>query len=169
MVIALHRGEIDMMITYGDSLLDQFKSDGNFLFLAQTGESHDGKLVAGSRFPDVPVFSDLVKPKLKNPQALKSFEAWETLSRIGKWVALPPNTPADIVAAYRKAFLEMTADKEFEIEAARILGEGYTVASGEEMQRVTALSGAISDDELEFFRQLKAKVGINVDKAAGNR
>lgn len=169
MVIAMHRGEIDMMITYGDSLLDQFEKDGNFLFLAQTGESRDGKLMPGSRFPDVPVFSELVKPRLKDPQAIKAFEAWETLSRIGKWVALPPNTPPDIVAAYRKAFLEMVKDKEFNAEALRILGAGFTVATGQEMQRITQISGAISDDELNFFIQLKKNIGIQVNEAAAKR
>ena len=49
------------------------------MFLAQTGEMRDGKLVPGERFPDVPVFSDLLKPKLKDPKAIKAFEAWETL------------------------------------------------------------------------------------------
>jgi tripartite-type tricarboxylate transporter receptor subunit TctC len=169
MVIAMHRGEIDMMITYGDSLLDQFKKDGNFQFIAQTGEVRDGKLVAGSRFPDVPVFSDLVKPKLNEAQAVKAFEAWETLSRIGKWVALPPNTPPEIVATYRKAFLEMVKDEQFKLEADRILGHGFTVATGEEMQRITQVSAAISDDELNFFVQLKKNIGINVEKAAAKK
>lgn len=169
MIIAMHRGEIDMMITYGDSLLDQFKKDGNFQFVAQTGESRDGALVRGERFPDVPVFSDLLKPKLKDPHALKAFEAWETLTRIGKWVALPPDTPPEIVTAYRKAFLEMTKDKDFNAEAFRILGGGFTVATGEEMQRVTQTSSAISDEDLNFFIQLKKNIGINIEAKPARR
>ena len=166
MIIALHRGEIDMMITYGDSLLHQFEKDGGFTFVAQTGESRDGRLVRGARFPEVPVFSDLIRPKLKDAKAIRAFEAWENLSRIGKWVALPPNTPPEIVATYRKAFLEMTKDEAFKAEAERILGAGYTVGSGEEMQRVTQLTSAISDDDLNFFIQLKRNIGINIEAPA---
>lgn len=166
MILALHRGEIDMLITYGDSLLHQFEKDGGFVFVAQTGESRDGQLVRGARFPDVPVFSDLIKPKLKDARAIKAFEAWENLSRIGKWVALPPNTPPEIVATYRKAFLEMTKDEAFKVEAERILGAGYTVGSGEDMQRVTKITSAISDDDLNFFVQLKKNIGINVEAPA---
>lgn len=168
LILALQRGETDLMITYGDSLLDQLKKEGNYVFLAQTGDMRDGKLVPGERFPDVPVFSDLMKPKLKDAKALKAFEAWESLSRIGKWVTLPPNTPPEIVAAYRKSFLDMTKDKDFNAEAFRILGGGFTVASGEEMQAVTLIASNISDEQLDFFAQLKKNIGIQVETPAKN-
>jgi tripartite-type tricarboxylate transporter receptor subunit TctC len=163
LIIALQRGETDLMITYGDTLLDQLKKEGNYVFLAQTGDMRDGKLVPGERFPDVPVFSDLLKPQLKDPRAIKAFEAWEALARIGKWATLPPNTPPEIVAAYRQAFLRMVKDKDFNAEAFRILGGGFTVATGEEMQRMTLVADAISDDDLDFFAQLKKNIGIQVE------
>ena len=169
LIIALQRGETDLMITYGDSLLDQLKKEGNYDFLAQTGDMRDGKLVPGERFPDVPVFSDLLRPKLKDPQAIKAFEAWETLARIGKWVSLPPNTSPEIVAAYRQAFVEMTKDKDFNAEAFRIFGGGFTVATGEEMQQVVLRASAISEDDLDFFAQLKKNIGIQVEIAPAKK
>ena len=129
----------------------------------------DGKLVPGERFPDVPVFSDLLRPKLKDPQAIKAFEAWETLARIGKWVSLPPNTSPEIVAAYRQAFVEMTKDKDFNAEAFRIFGGGFTVATGEEMQQVVLRASAISEDDLDFFAQLKKNIGIQVEIAPAKK
>jgi hypothetical protein len=80
---------------------------------------------------------------------------------------LPPNTPPEIVATYRKAFLQMTKDESFQAEAERILGTGYTVGSGEEMQSVTQITSAISDEDLNFFIQLKKNIGINVEAPAG--
>ena len=59
----------------------------------------------------------------------------------------------------------MAKDKEFNAEAFRILGGGFTVAGGEEMQRVTQISGGISDDDLDFFAQLKKNIGIQVEIA----
>jgi tripartite-type tricarboxylate transporter receptor subunit TctC len=162
LLLALQRGEIDMMVTYGDSLFDQLK-EGDFVFPAQTGDVRRGKLARSKRFPDVPIFSELAEPKLKEAGELKAFAAWKTLAQIGKWLALPPNTPAEIVAVYRQAFAKITEDTRFQAEASKILGEDFTTISGEEMEHVAAAAGAVGDDELKFFDQLREKVGIEVE------
>jgi tripartite-type tricarboxylate transporter receptor subunit TctC len=163
LTLAVQRGEIDMMITYGDSLIDEMAKTGAFVFPAQSGDAREGKLVRSPRFPDVPLFSELARPKLKTPQEVKAFEAWETLAQVGKWMGLPPGTPPEFVAAYRKAFAQIIKDKNFEAEASKILGEGYTTATGEEMQKVAVASASVSDDDLRFFDRLREKVGIRVE------
>lgn len=163
LTLAVQRGEIDMMITYGDSLIDEMAKTGQFVFPAQSGDAREGKLVRSPRFPDVPLFSELARPKLKTPGELKAFAAWETLAQVGKWMGLPPGTPADAVKAYRDAFDKIVKDKNFEAEASKILGDGYTTATGEEMQKVAVDSASVSDDDLKFFEQLREKVGIRIE------
>jgi tripartite-type tricarboxylate transporter receptor subunit TctC len=163
LVLAVQRGEIDLMITYGDSLIDQLLKTGEFVFPAQSGDARDGKLVRSPRFPDIPLFSELARPKLKDPKEIKAFESWETLAQIGKWMGLPPGTPPEVVAAYRDAFAKIVKDKNFEAEASKVLGEGYTTATGEDMQQVALAAAAVSDDDLKFFEQLREKVGIHIE------
>ena len=165
LMLAVQRGEIDMMITYGDALIDEMAKAGGFAFPAQSGDAREGKLVRSPRFPDVPLFSDLARPRLKDPKEIKAFEAWETLAQVGKWMGLPPDTPSNVVKTYRDAFNKIVKDKNFEAEASKILGEGFTTATGEEMQRVAMDSSSVSDDDLKFFEQLREKVGIRVDSA----
>jgi tripartite-type tricarboxylate transporter receptor subunit TctC len=162
LLLALQRGEIDMMVTYGDSLFDQLK-ESDFVFPAQTGDVRRGKLVPSKRFPDVPIFSELAEPKLKEPGEVKAFAAWKTLTQIGKWLALPPDTPAEIVAVYRQAFAKITEDTRFQAEASRILGEDFTTISGDDMAQVAATAAAVGDEELKFFDQLREKVGIQAE------
>jgi tripartite-type tricarboxylate transporter receptor subunit TctC len=163
LMLAVQRGEIDLMITYGDALIDEMAKTGAFVFPAQSGDAREGKLVRSPRFPDVPLFSDLIRPKLKTPAETKAFAAWETLAQVGKWMGLPPGTPPEVVKAYRAAFSKIVRDKNFEAEASKILGEGYTTATGEEMQKVAVDSASVSDEDLRFFEQLREKVGIHIE------
>jgi hypothetical protein len=43
----------------------------------------------------------------------QAFDYWRAISAIDKWLALPPNTPAPIVEAYRLAYRDMGNDPEF--------------------------------------------------------
>lgn len=166
LVLAVKRGEIDMMITYGDALIGQFKNDPTFIFPAQTGESRNGRLVRSPRWPDAPVFSELVRPKLKEPAEVKAFEAWETIAQIGKWYALPPGTPPSIVAAYRRAFETIVASKGFIADASKILGADFTTATGESMQTTAVSAASIGEAELAYFDRLRQAVGIVTDKSS---
>ena len=162
-VLAALRGEVDLVETYERSLIGRITQTGEFTFPVQIGDWKDGKLVASASFPDVPVFSDLVKPKLKTDEEIKAYEAWETLVQAGKWAALPPNTPVEFVDAYRKAFAKMVADKRFLAEAPAVLGEGFVTISGEEMQQVAIKSDSISDESLRFLDRLRERVGIHIE------
>jgi hypothetical protein len=125
-------------------------------------DSSSGKLVAGKHYQDIPVFSDLVKPHLKSPREISAFEAWEILVQGGKWFCLPPETPQTIIAAYRKAFDEAVKDAEFAEMTTKVLGDDFTVATGEEMERVADKTGLISDEDVAFFDELRERVGLRM-------
>ena len=163
-ILAAERGEVDLVATYERNLIGRMEKSGAFTYVAQTGEPKDGKLVRSARFADVPVFSDLIRDKLKDEREIEAFKAWETLAQVGKWGALPPGTPAEFVDAYRRAFSQLVKDKQFMAEAPATLGEGFTTATGEEMQQVTLNADAISNDTLKFFDQLRERVGIHIEE-----
>jgi hypothetical protein len=159
-VLALKRGEVDMIITYGDVLLDQFRKDPEFVFPAQIGDVKDGKFVPAARFPDVPVFSDLVAPKLKTSREIEAFRAWSTIAHLGKWFALSPDTPAPIADVYRQAFQRVVENPDFMADASKVLGAGFSVSSGEEMQKSAVAVTNVGDDQLDFFDALRGNVGV---------
>ena len=163
-ILAAERGEVDLVATYERNLIGRMEKSGAFTYVAQTGEPKDGKLVRSARFADVPVFSDLIRDKLKDEPEIEAFKAWETLAQVGKWGALPPGTPAEFVDAYRRAFSQLVNDKQFISEAPATLGEGFTTATGEEMQQVTLNADAISNHTLKFFDQLRERVGIHIEE-----
>jgi hypothetical protein len=159
-LLAAVRGEIDLLATYDDSIIRPLQETGKFVYPAQLGLSSNGKLIPSSRFPDVPVFEDLMRPHLESPLEIQAFTAWQALADIGKWLALPPGAGPDMVAAYRAAFTSATSDPEFRSEASKILGSEFTVASGEETARMTSAADSISRDQLLFLDQLKRNVGV---------
>jgi tripartite-type tricarboxylate transporter receptor subunit TctC len=163
-VLATIRGEVDMMCTYDLTLMRPAIESGQLMFPVQTGVMKDGKFVSGPGFEGVPVFSDLIRPRLTEEREKKAFASWEVLAEIGKWMTLPPGTPEPIVQAYRDAFDKMVKDKTFIAEASKIFGESFPTASGTEMERVARFAYGISDSDLAFFDELREKVGIHVEQ-----
>lgn len=164
MVLAAIRGEIDMICMYDVNLIKQMTATGQFTFPVQTGVMKDGKFVADGEYGDAQVFSDIIKPLLKDSLEKKAFASWEAIVQIGKWFALPPDTPDDIVAIYRQAFDRAVVDPAFAPEASKVFGDNYTVMSGKDMQKMTYVADQVTDGELAFYDDLREQVGIHVDR-----
>lgn len=163
-MLAALRGEIDMHATFERNIIMKILGSGDFIIPVQTGIMSAGKLVPGKLYPDIPVFSDLVKPRLKTQRERSAFEAWELLVQGGKWYALPPGTPTAIIKIYRRAFDQAVQDPEFPQWASKSLGDDFSVASGEEMEQVADKTDLISDSDIAFFDELREKVGLRVAK-----
>jgi hypothetical protein len=130
------------------------------VFPAQIGDIQDGKFVRTARFPEVPLFSDLMTSKLKTQREIKAFQAWLTIVQNGKWYALSPGTPPQIVNIYRKAFQSVTENRDFISDASKVLGAGFSVASAPNMQSAVLASTKVDQDDLEFFDELRESVGV---------
>ena len=92
-----------------------------------------GGLKPNPRFADVPFVLDLAKSD-EEKQALRFLYSSLTF---GRPYATAPGVPPERVAALRKAYMTMFADKDFLADAAR---QGYEIApiSGEDMQAMVA-------------------------------
>lgn len=163
LMLALERGETHAIAQANDSRLKRVKELGNFAYVAQVGLSTDKGFVPRPDFKDVPIFADMVLPKIKgDPEALSAFESWKAVLQVGKWYALPKGTPPDIVKAYKTAWSKMLKDPEFIKGTKQRFTAHYTTLSGEGMDRVVGRLAATTDADLAFIENLRKKVGIPV-------
>jgi tripartite-type tricarboxylate transporter receptor subunit TctC len=80
--------------------------------------------------------------------------------QIGKYYALPLNTPGPYLAAYRHAFAEMQRDPEFQQQAKTALDPDYVMMSAPEVKQLMDDLAAIADEDLEFLNRLRNKYGL---------
>lgn len=160
LLLAVRRGEVDMIGTSNLTLLQEMFKTGNFVGVAQMGDSDTSGDVAGrSAFSDIPVFDKLVEGKFTG-QAADSFEFWTLLNQMDKWYALPPNTPADVAQVYRTAYEKSIADPEF-LKAAHIqFSEDFTPMKGDLVQRLVEKTSYPSKELIGFIEQMKSKNGL---------
>lgn len=126
--IAIERGELD---TYGTTFWSSLTSTkqnwikGNLIrILVQYGPVKEPELA------DVPYGPDLVK----NEEDRLLFEAAYGPLTLGRPFLMPPEVPADRLAAVRKAFMEMIKDPEFRNEAEKLGLQIDNPRSGEQLQ-----------------------------------
>ncbi len=90
---------------------------------------------------DVPLALDFAKTE-EDREIMELFFIQKTVARP---LVAPPNVPADRVAAMRKAFLDMTKDREFLGEAEK-LALDVEPATGEDIQKIIAKIAATPQD-----------------------
>lgn len=158
--VALERGEVDLATTANAFLIKRLLDTGKFKLLAQSGIVVNGQLQRRSDFADVPVFSELLAGRIQDAAARDAFDYWEAMCVMDPWAALPPDTPAPIVAAYRKAFGAMMHDAEF-LERGKKISEdigGLTHADMESMVKTAAAK--LTPSAETFLRGMQAKQGL---------
>ena len=160
MTLAFERAETQAYVTYNNYILEPMKQSGKYAFVAQVGFPQGGKFVKRPDYADVPLISELIKPKLKGGLALEAFEAWELIVQGGKWYGLPPKTSDAIVKVYSKAFLKAVEDPQYKKLAKSQWSPYYSIATAAEMQDLTLRLTQISDNALAYIETLKRKVGI---------
>jgi tripartite-type tricarboxylate transporter receptor subunit TctC len=157
---AVQSGELDSVAIGPIARLQPMLASGAFVAVAQFGSRDDsGKMVPRASFPDVPLFSDLILPKLEGA-ARTAFLSFQTDSLVNKWVALPPGTPTAHVAAYRAAYQKVVRDPAFLKYAESDIGAEYTPVSGEQLQAIVEELGATSDEDLQFIKVMAKKYGV---------
>jgi hypothetical protein len=103
-----------------------------------------------------------MKGKIKDPVAQKAYDYWEALNNGDKWMALPPNTPNALVAAYKDAFSKMSKDPEF-LERGEKISDGFVLMTGEDIETVARTLADTPSESLEFNKNLMRKQGINIE------
>jgi tripartite-type tricarboxylate transporter receptor subunit TctC len=159
---ALERGEIDMAATSSTHQVEKLLKTGKFKIVTQSGMIRNGEKLPRSDFPDAPMLHKLLEGKIKDPIAQKSFEYWASLESKDKWLALPPGTPAEIVSAYREAFLKLLDDPEF-LARAKILSEDFTPTYWQDLQSWIQTMADTPTEAIEYISVMLRHQGVMVE------
>ena len=148
MFAAVERGEVAGMTvswTIFKSLKPEWFRDGTMVPIMQFGSVKEKDL------PAVPLANEIAQtPEQK---AVSRFMASNV--DVGRSFILPPQVPADRVAALRVAFDKMVADPAFKEEIAKA-GFELTPATGQQVQEAVALSTRIDDKLADTIRRIVA-------------
>jgi tripartite-type tricarboxylate transporter receptor subunit TctC len=160
---AMERGEIDMT-TFGSSVdLDYLGKLDRFTIVSQSGTVKDGKVVPRASLGNAPLISDLVKGRIKDPAAQKAFEYGENVTQVGMWLALPPRTPANIVATYVKAFNATLNDSQYQAEFSKIDPDS-PVASKADLEKLVHELAKVSPETLDYLQAELKRQGFGAAK-----
>ena len=145
--IAIERGEIhgngSVGWTLTKSLRPDWVKDGKIRNILQFGLRKHADL------PEVPLVTELAK----NDQQLQAMKLMFARSEYGRPFLLPPDVPAERVAALRQAFDATMKDAEFRAETERLQLE-VDPMSGVEMQKLVAELAATSPDVVARVRAI---------------
>lgn len=157
--LALIRGEIDMTAIALIDKIEEIMSTGEFALIAQSGTIENGKLVTRPEFGDTPALPTLIESKITDPIAQKAFAHWKNIMMVGQWLALPPGTPAPIVATYRAAFKEVFNDPLFR-EQAKKVDPGMIEVSPQDMLATVTVLGETPSEALTYLQLIAKKQGL---------
>jgi tripartite-type tricarboxylate transporter receptor subunit TctC len=157
--VALERGEIDMTASSNLFQVGKLVEGGKAKVLTQTGTFQDGKIVARSEFPDVPVFPNMVQGKIKDPLHEKGFNYWFSLVMLDKWLALPPDTPAPMVELYRTAYAKMVKDAEF-LDRGKKISEDFEPQSAQEVEGLIKTLADTPPEAFDYITDMLKRQGI---------
>jgi len=157
--VALERGEIDMTASSNLFQVQKLLDTGKVKVLTQTGVMENGKFSGRSEFGDVPVFPNQVESKPRTPVQDQGYRYWFGLVLLDKWLALPPNTPKPMVAAYREAFAKMSKDPEF-LEKGKKMSQDFEAQTGEDVQNLITTLGKTSPEAFDYIRAMMKRQGI---------
>src|SRR5882672_4043751 len=158
LMLALQQGELDMTSTANTFSIKHMIDSGKFKVLVQSGGLQDGKLVPRPEFADAPLLSAQLAGKL-DPIAQKSFDYWRGVLLADKWLALPPGTPKDIIAVYRKAWRDTAVDPDFLTQGRRI-SEVFTPMTDSDIRSLVQAGADAPREAIEFLDVLLRKQGI---------
>ena len=161
LLLAVRRGETDMMGTSNLSLLKEMFDTGQAVGLAQLGGgTMEGEAVeVRSNYDKIPTFEKLVEGK-GTPADRRAFEFWSALNDIDKWYALPPGTSKEVVEAYREAWAKIVKDPDFVRMGKLQFSEDFAPIPGAKQQEMVEKTAYPDKDVVNYMEQLKAKYGL---------
>ncbi len=161
MMKALRQGEIDIMATASSKRIDGLLKDGVIDLITQEGIGLGGDYKARAAYPDTPVFPAMLAEKKLSKLAWGGYNSWIGASQVDKWLALPAGTPKAHVAAYRKAFDAVTADKKFIALLHKTFSKDAIIINGARVAELVAAIQSVTDEEIAHAGNLRKKYQLS--------
>ena len=156
---ALHQAEIDMTATSTLLSLKSGVESGEFKVVIQSGGLQNGKRVPRPEFPKIPILADQLDGKINTAIARQSFSTWQAVLLTDKFYALPPGTPAPIVAAYRDAYRKIMDDPDFNARGLK-LSEVFEPMTVDDVNSLVKDIVDTPKEAVEYVNSLLRKQGI---------
>jgi hypothetical protein len=160
-MLAFDRGEIELTSTGNVFEIQDRLRNGELKILNQSGSIENGKLLSRRDFGAAPLFTDEMRGKVTDPIAQRALDYWVALSNADKWVALAPNTPDEIVGAYREAFRKLSADKEL-LDLSERISDGFTPIMAHDFEGLVQTLADTPPQALDYIKGLMRKQGLRV-------
>lgn len=160
MKLALQRGEIDVFATNGLNVIESLNKEGIIDFLVQEGQAEGDSFGPRVTFKDVPIFPLLMKEANVPEIAVRGYRSVMGASNVDKWLALPPKTPDDIVAAYRTAFDKATKDPDFLDAAYKRVSKEIYVTDGARSERAIQELRNTPPEVTKYAEELRQKYNL---------
>jgi tripartite-type tricarboxylate transporter receptor subunit TctC len=142
-LLALEQGEINGTFTTGSGLAARVDLFHSVTPVVQTGPAR----------PGVPLLREMV---LERHKAIADLVA--APDELGLILLGPPGMPADVTAILRKAFLNMSKDKDYMADAVKVeLPVGDPIEGGRLGEMMKALSGSTTGEVIAEFARVSAR------------
>ncbi len=157
---ALRQGEIDAFSTNNIFLINELLDDELVVLLTQEGQVTDDGYVPRGSYPDVALFPVLLREA--NPPQIpwQGYLSVIGPSHVDKWLSLPPDTPDDILAAYRTAYVQVVEDPEFLELAYRQLSQELFIISGARVEEMIREIHSAPDEAVDYATDLRVEFGL---------
>jgi hypothetical protein len=153
LVLALERGEIEMTSFARFYLLDKLRDPQTYKILCLDGLDENARPSGRADVDGAPSFAAAMAGKITDPKMQAAYDYWAASSVLFKWLALPPQTPAPILDAYREAFKKTAADPDFVAEADHVM-VGNTILSAEKTETIIKSLASTSDEARQTLEAL---------------
>ena len=159
---AMERGEVDMSSFGSARDIENLLVSGTFSVVSQSGAARDGKIEGRPELGNAPIFSDLVRAHIKDPLAQRAFEYGENISQVGRWLALPPETPDSILDVYLQAYEAMLQDPEY-IAAVAKTDPGSPHVSKADLEMLGRELSKVSPEVIDYIQGELRRQGFTVE------
>lgn len=150
--MAFERGEIDMFGSGTNSILKRFIDTGEAVALSAEAPRAD--------YPNVPTFDQVLGDKKPTGDQWQAFRAWSGPSAVDKFFVVPPGTPVSQLEILRASFKSATEDKDFQAQADTMLGDGFNMMSGPQVQETIRDVLVLSPNVVSVANGLRKKYGL---------
>jgi tripartite-type tricarboxylate transporter receptor subunit TctC len=162
LMLALSRGEIDLTSTANLFELQGIIADPKFKILSQSGSLQNGERMARAEFGGAPLFTAMLKDKIKDKITQQAFDYWASITSLDKWVALPPKTPEPYVRAYREAYKAIAADPAF-AELGRKISEDFEPMSYQDVAYLIGKIGSTPPEAIAYIGAMLRRQGVSAE------
>jgi tripartite-type tricarboxylate transporter receptor subunit TctC len=158
--LAFERRELtinyDSMPGYLNSAIKLVKAGKAIPLYSMGITDNKGALIRDPNVPDLPHFGEVFEMVHGKKASGPGFDAWLSVNKMltmaNKGIFLPAGTPKPILDAWRKAFVDILKDPEFQKHAAKVI-EGYPSFIGDDAKPIIKDATTFSPEAWAWLKQ----------------